>query len=234
VDQIGDAVDRTGWECLLSSLRQGSSSGCDPFKLALKFELCCDVLHDPLLPSRRCGLRSHPMKYRTLKGLRSTNPQEQPSSPAPGCETADRSRHEHVVQPFCRRPYRARQSLYSRQAPGAARSRSGQPAAVPRQPGDIVLVENGRRQTFCRPSRKPAFPCRSSSSSGQAASIRQQSWVGEFRGLRPWAWATGQRPLLEPLFDRVIGETRLANQYFNDDIARLYSKAWSAGFLRRS
>ena len=50
--------------------------------------------------------------------------------------------------------------------------------------------------------------------------------------LRPWAWGPDSLELLEPLFARVTGESRTASQRFNDGIARLYSKAWSAGFLR--
>ncbi len=52
-------------------------------------------------------------------------------------------------------------------------------------------------------------------------------------GLRPWAWGPDSIQLLEPLFARLSGDARGARQFFNDDIARLYSKAWSAGFLRK-
>lgn len=51
--------------------------------------------------------------------------------------------------------------------------------------------------------------------------------------LRPWAWGPDSVERLEPLFANVTGEARTARQYFNDGIARLYSKAWSAEFLRR-
>lgn len=51
--------------------------------------------------------------------------------------------------------------------------------------------------------------------------------------LRPWAWGPDSMELLEPLFANVTGEERAANQRFNENIARLYSKAWSAGLLRR-
>ena len=50
--------------------------------------------------------------------------------------------------------------------------------------------------------------------------------------LRPWAWGPDSVELLEPLFAQVTGEARPARQRFNDGIARLYSKAWSAAFLR--
>jgi uncharacterized ferritin-like protein (DUF455 family) len=50
--------------------------------------------------------------------------------------------------------------------------------------------------------------------------------------LRPWAWGPDSVELLEPLFASVTGEARTATQRFNADIARLYSKAGSADFLR--
>ena len=51
--------------------------------------------------------------------------------------------------------------------------------------------------------------------------------------LRPWAWGPDSVELFGPLFGNVTGDTPPAEQCFNPTIARLYSKAWSAGFLRR-
>ncbi len=50
--------------------------------------------------------------------------------------------------------------------------------------------------------------------------------------LRPWAWGPDSVELLAPLFGSLTGEERTAESSFNDGIAPLYSKAWSAGFLR--
>jgi uncharacterized ferritin-like protein (DUF455 family) len=50
--------------------------------------------------------------------------------------------------------------------------------------------------------------------------------------LKPWAWAPESVELLEPLFSNVTRENRSAQQRFNAAIAQLYSKAWSAAFLR--
>ena len=50
--------------------------------------------------------------------------------------------------------------------------------------------------------------------------------------LRPWAWGPDSWELLRPLFPNVTGETRTAGQRFNDGLAQLYSKAWSAEFLQ--
>lgn len=51
-------------------------------------------------------------------------------------------------------------------------------------------------------------------------------------GLRPWAWGPDSVELFEPLFASVTGEQRTLAQSFNPKIAQLYSKAWSAEFLR--
>ncbi len=52
-------------------------------------------------------------------------------------------------------------------------------------------------------------------------------------GLRPWAWAPDSLELLQPLFENVSGEQRAPGECFNERIAALYSKAWSANFLRK-
>jgi hypothetical protein len=51
--------------------------------------------------------------------------------------------------------------------------------------------------------------------------------------LRPWAWGPDSVALFEPLLARMPANTRTASRHFNDHIARLYSKAWSAGFLKK-
>ena len=50
--------------------------------------------------------------------------------------------------------------------------------------------------------------------------------------LRPWAWGPDSVELLAPLFGSLTGEQRTAQGSFNERIAPLYSKAWSAEFLR--
>jgi hypothetical protein len=52
--------------------------------------------------------------------------------------------------------------------------------------------------------------------------------------LRPWAWGPDSMELLQPLFSNVTGETRSDGQRFNDGLAQLYSKAWSADFLKKA
>jgi uncharacterized ferritin-like protein (DUF455 family) len=51
--------------------------------------------------------------------------------------------------------------------------------------------------------------------------------------LRPWAWGPDSVELLTPLFDNVTGEQRAVNQRFNERMAQIYSKGWSAALLRK-
>jgi uncharacterized ferritin-like protein (DUF455 family) len=50
--------------------------------------------------------------------------------------------------------------------------------------------------------------------------------------LRPWAWSPDSVELLAPLYSQVMAEQRSTEQRFNPQLAQLYSKAWSAAFLR--
>ena len=52
-------------------------------------------------------------------------------------------------------------------------------------------------------------------------------------GLRPWAWGPDSVELLEPLFPNVTSADFTPARCFNEGIARIYSKAWSAELLRR-
>lgn len=51
--------------------------------------------------------------------------------------------------------------------------------------------------------------------------------------LRPWAWGPDSAAVLEPLFAHLPAQHRAREACFNGAIATLYSKAWSAEFLRR-
>ena len=51
-------------------------------------------------------------------------------------------------------------------------------------------------------------------------------------GLRPWAWSPDSLELLTPLFAQLSKKLRSPDSSFNAETARLYSKGWSARFLR--
>ncbi len=50
--------------------------------------------------------------------------------------------------------------------------------------------------------------------------------------LRPWAWGPDSVTLFEPLFANLKEQRRAPEACFNERISNLYSKAWSASFLR--
>ncbi|HEY5911017.1 MAG TPA: hypothetical protein VJA21_10485 [Verrucomicrobiae bacterium] len=102
------------------------------------------------------------------------------------------------------------------------------------RPDDIVLVPKRPSADFLMTLEAAGFP-RPEFVELREGRIDSYSNLSQRRlgGLRPWAWGPDSVKLLEPLFAEMSGETRSADQYFNDHIARLYSKAWSAGFLRK-
>jgi uncharacterized ferritin-like protein (DUF455 family) len=98
---------------------------------------------------------------------------------------------------------------------------------------DIVLVAKRPSVEFLSAVKQAGFPLPEfvepkDGHIDPASSLRQRK-IGS---LRPWAWGPDSLELLEPLFAKVTGESRTASQCFNERIARLYSKSWSADFLR--
>ena len=99
--------------------------------------------------------------------------------------------------------------------------------------GDIVLVAKRPSMGFLSAVKRAGFPLPEfvelkDGRLDPAISLSQR----KLGSLRPWAWGPDSVELLEPLFAQVTGEARTASQRFNEGIARLYSKAWSADFLR--
>jgi len=102
------------------------------------------------------------------------------------------------------------------------------------QPDDVVLVAKRPSMAFLNALKQAGFPPpefvefregRINPADGLCQRL--------FRSLRPWAWGPDSVKLFEPLFARLPGDAGKASHYFNDNIAQLYSKAWSVGFLRK-
>jgi uncharacterized ferritin-like protein (DUF455 family) len=92
---------------------------------------------------------------------------------------------------------------------------------------DLVLVPGRASVEFLSGIKQAGFPL---------PEFVELNRVHELAGrklgrLRPWAWGPDSVELLEPLFPSVTGEQRKPGQCFNEGIAQLYSKAWSAQFL---
>jgi uncharacterized ferritin-like protein (DUF455 family) len=94
---------------------------------------------------------------------------------------------------------------------------------------DIVLVEEGPAVEFLSGLKRAGFALPEFVARKESAALAARK-LGR---LRPWAWGPDSVELLAPLFASLTGEARTAENSFTDGIAQLYSKAWSAGFLRR-
>ena len=50
--------------------------------------------------------------------------------------------------------------------------------------------------------------------------------------VRPWGWGPDSLKLLAPLLPNITSDRHTPEQFFNPNLARLYSKTWSAEFLK--
>jgi len=113
---------------------------------------------------------------------------------------------------------------------------------------DIVLVNKKPSVEFLSGVKQAGFPlpeflvrqasCLSSSASQKGNTTGKMPVplnlaARKLGSLRPWAWGPDSFELLKPVFASVTGEQRADEKRFNPGIAELYSKAWSAEFLRK-
>ena len=94
---------------------------------------------------------------------------------------------------------------------------------------DIVLVTQKPSVEFLSGIKSAGFPLPEFAEVKNVAALRAR----KLGSLRPWAWGPDSLELLKPLFASVTGEQRADEKRFNEKIARLYSKSWSADFLRK-
>ena len=100
------------------------------------------------------------------------------------------------------------------------------------QPNDIVLLAKRPSASFLNVLTQAGFPLPKFVELKEGRIDPTDGlWPRKLGNLRPWAWGPDSIKLLKPLFARVASKASSADQYFNHDIARLYSKTWSAGFL---
>jgi uncharacterized ferritin-like protein (DUF455 family) len=91
---------------------------------------------------------------------------------------------------------------------------------------DIVLVERRPSVHFLSGLKESGFTLPEFSASVAPLVKRKLG------ALRPWAWGPDSVALFKPLFPNLTEQQRAPEVCFNDRIAALYSKAWSASFLR--
>jgi uncharacterized ferritin-like protein (DUF455 family) len=97
---------------------------------------------------------------------------------------------------------------------------------VPRRP-PVRFLASLKQAGFDLPEFVEIAPTASPTS--PAASPQLDRKLG---ALRPWAWGPDSLALLCPCFAQASGESRAPEDCFNPTLARLYSKSWSADFLR--
>ena len=119
---------------------------------------------------------------------------------------------------------------------------------------DIVLVNQKPSVEFLSRIRQAGFPLPEFAELPRNAGLRPGAFQGrrpqravpeagvpngfanlatrKLGSLRPWAWGPDSLELLKPLFASVTGEKRADEKRFNPGLAQLYSKAWSAEFLK--
>ncbi len=107
-----------------------------------------------------------------------------------------------------------------------ARDLSHLPMFLCRQ-DDIVLVERKPSVHFLSGLKEAGFTLPEFVE--DVATLRDR----KLGGLRPWAWGPDSVGLFHPLFANLTDRRRDACDYFNDRTAVLYSKTWSAAFLRQ-
>ena len=113
------------------------------------------------------------------------------------------------------------------------------PAFLCRQ-DDIVLVRERPSSAFLETLKSAGFPlpefielADESITSDRSTSVLKPLADRKLGRLCPWAWSPDSVELLRPLFASLTGESRTPDASFHPQIAALYSKAWSAGFLRQ-
>ncbi len=94
---------------------------------------------------------------------------------------------------------------------------------------DIVLVNQKPSVEFLSRIRQAGFPLPEFAELNSVRDLQKR----KLGSLRPWAWGPDSFELLKPIFASITGEKRADEKRFNPGIAQLYSKAWSADFLRQ-
>jgi hypothetical protein len=95
---------------------------------------------------------------------------------------------------------------------------------------DVVLVERRPSVQFLSSLKQAGFALPEFVEMASMQSALSERKLG---GLRPWAWGPDSVELFAPLFSQVRSEPLKPDDCFNERVAQLYSKGWSAGFLRK-
>ena len=94
---------------------------------------------------------------------------------------------------------------------------------------DIVLTTQKPSVEFLSRIKSAGFPLPEFVETKNVGDLKNR----KLGSLRPWAWGPDSFELLKPVYASVTGEKRDDEKRFNPEIAQLYSKTWSANFLRK-
>jgi Uncharacterized protein conserved in bacteria len=94
---------------------------------------------------------------------------------------------------------------------------------------DIVIVEQKPTVHFLSGLKEAGFVIPEFVELNHTADLAHR----KLGSLRPWAWSPDSFDLLRPLFPKLSEQKRSPEECFNPRVAELYSKAWSAAFLRK-
>ncbi len=191
----------------------------------------CRTLKFPLSPQRAKGFRLN-VEGRREAGLDAAFIAELDVY----AQSRGRTANVYVFNPFAE-GFLARGRAFNPTAPQArlARDLACLPQFLARQ-DDLVLVPEKPATEFLRTVKRagfdlPEFAVVPGGRIDLAAAGLANRKLGR---LRPWAWGPDSLRLLAPLWPLVHGEDRPAARRFSERWAALYSKVWSADFLRRA
>jgi uncharacterized ferritin-like protein (DUF455 family) len=98
---------------------------------------------------------------------------------------------------------------------------------------DVVLVEHRPSPAFLNNLEAAGFPVPEFALMAHGkVDLNGALGKRKLNGLRPWAWGPDSVKLLSPLFANLTSPRLNPNSYFNPQLGNLYSKEWSAEFLR--
>ena len=98
---------------------------------------------------------------------------------------------------------------------------------------DIVLVKTRPSLLFLRTIKRAGFPIPEFIEiDGESTDLPGLLAHRKLGQLRPWAWGPDSLKLLAPLSRQLGEKVRSADQSYHERITPLYSKSWSADFLR--
>ena len=185
------------------------------------WEAFCRQLKFPLSPARAKGLTLN-VEGRRAAGL----PQEFIENLSVFSQSKGRTPTVFVFNPLTEaRIARGKNFSAKKHQTQLVRDLSNLPQFLCRQ-DDIVLVDRRPSVHFLSSLKNAGFVLPEFSESVAPLVERKLG------ALRPWAWGPDSVTLFEPLFANLKEQRRAPELCFNDSISALYSKSWSASFLR--